>query len=100
MNQRLLTMTSCDADQVIVTMEPCVGRSVHTPHVRHRLFPEIRAEGETPLDAAQNLLHKLTGALDAKGPDDWHHVDMEHALEDVRAFLDRATRGDEVGTRR
>lgn len=82
-------MTSPDTDQVIVSMEPCVVRSVQTPHARHRLFPEIRAEGDSPEEAARNLFQKMTCALDAKGPNDWHRVELEHAIEDVRAYLER-----------
>lgn len=81
-------MVTRDAGQVIVTMEPCVGRSLETPHARHRLFPEIRAEGETHEDAVKNLLTKMVCALEAKGPDDWHHIELERAIEDVRAYLD------------
>lgn len=90
-------MPQNDADQVIVSMEPCVGRSVCTPHARHRLFPEIRAEGESPEDAVRNLYQKMTCALDAKGPNDWHRVELEHAIEDVRAFLGRSASDEKVG---
>jgi len=69
-------------------MEPCGCRSLRTPHARHRLFPELRAEGESPRDAARNLLNKMVGELDAKGPDDWHHIELERAIEDVRAYLE------------
>lgn len=83
-------MTRCDADLVIVTIEPCAAGSVLTPHARHRNFPEIRSEGETPREAARNLLLKLTGALDAKGEEDWHRIEMQQAVEDVRAYLEQA----------
>ena len=84
-------MTGFDSVQVIVTMEPCVGWSLNTPHAHHSHFPEIRAEGQTPLEAARNLVSKMTCALDSKGPDDWHRVDLEHAIGDVRAFLDKSS---------
>lgn len=90
-------MRSRDADQVIISIEPCMLHSVRTPHARHRHFPEIRAEGDTPEAAAQNLHQKMTCALDAKGPDDWHRVELEHAIEDVRAYLEGLGLGEQVG---
>lgn len=85
-------MMTRDARLVIATMAPTACRSLRTPQVRHRLFPELRAVGATPRDAARNLLNKMIGALDANAPYDWRRIELERAIEDVRDYLDDLAR--------
>ena len=75
-----------DSHQVIVTQgDPqCPPSSALLAH--HRVFPEIRAEGSTALDAAGQLLRRLGSVLDGT-PNHWHRGDLQQALADVEAFL-------------
>jgi len=54
--------------------------------VHHLDFPEIRAEGGTPHEAAEQLLNHLCRALDSALLD-WQREGIERALDDVRAFV-------------
>ena len=49
-----------DLSKVVVT----TGATADAVQVHHRDFPEIRAEGETPKVAAEQLVNHLTRALD------------------------------------
>lgn len=54
-------------------------------NVHHRDFPEIRAEGETPQEAAEQLLNHLSRALDS-AMIDWKREAIQNAINDVKAF--------------
>jgi hypothetical protein len=62
----------------------CWGH-IHASEAHHREFPEIRAEGESPATAIQNLAHKLTRVLDT-AITQYDRATLERALEDARAF--------------
>ena len=51
-----------EQSRVIVT----IGGTASTACVHHRDFPEIRAEGESPKEAASHLVNQLTRALDSR----------------------------------
>jgi hypothetical protein len=53
--------------------------------VHHRDFPEIRAEGGSPREAASHLVNKLACALDS-ALTDWRREAVDHAIADVKAF--------------
>jgi len=73
-----------DPSRVVVTS----GATADATQVNHRDFPEIRAEGETPKVAAENLANQLVRALDsALTP--WRRETIEQAIADVKAFADR-----------
>jgi len=74
--------------QVIVSTEESTYHPVQATCVYHRDLPEIRAEGETPGDAAALLAKRLTWALDNAGGD-WRRTQLEAAIEDVKAFVDQ-----------
>ena len=78
--------TQTDKGKVIVVMGTAAagGTSVH-----HRDFPEIRAEGATPGDAAGQLVNQLTRALDS-ALTKWRRETVEQAIADVRAFAEEA----------
>ena len=61
---------------------------MHTTRVHHRDLPELHGEGETPYEAALNLLRHLIGE-EGTIADGWHREGLEHVIADVRAFLDR-----------
>ncbi len=73
-----------DQNKVIVTM----GESSSTASVHHRDFPEIRAEGASPKEAASLLVHQLTRALDS-ALIDWRRDRVNEAIADVQAFVQR-----------
>ncbi|CAN5891247.1 hypothetical protein BH23PLA1_BH23PLA1_09890 [soil metagenome] len=65
------------------------GATAHTAVVHHRNFPEIRAEGESPQDAAAQLVNHLTRALDT-ALTDWRRDHIEKAIADVQLYLKEA----------
>jgi hypothetical protein len=71
-----------DPTRVIVT----TGGSTSTASVHHRDFPEIRAEGASPREAASLLVHQLTRALDS-ALIDWRRDRVKVAIADVQAFV-------------
>lgn len=77
---------SANPTQIIVTTEVWVGHPVSTIHAHHRNFPEIQAEGETPLAAAAELAHQLQQALEGVS-DPWHRSTVVQAMEDLQAFV-------------
>ncbi|QDV33298.1 hypothetical protein [Tautonia plasticadhaerens] len=72
-------------DRVIVSSGATAGLSA----AHHRDFPEIRAEGESPADAASQLVHHLTRALDT-ALTDWRRSAIEQAIADVKAYSQQA----------
>ncbi|HKI21299.1 MAG TPA: hypothetical protein VKA15_25620 [Isosphaeraceae bacterium] len=75
-----------DLNRVIVTKS---GTST-TAFVHHRDFPEIRAEGGSPREAASHLVNKLARALDS-ALTDWRRETLDHAAADVKAFVEQTT---------
>jgi hypothetical protein len=70
-----------DSSRVTVTK----SGNLTTACVYHRDFPEIRAEGESPQEAASHLIHKLECTLDS-ALTDWRRGALEQAIADVKAF--------------
>ena len=70
--------------EVIVMTEDRPSVLLHSLSVHHRIFPEIRAEGQSPEDAAVRLAELLESTLDI-APIDWRRKDCL-VLDDVRAF--------------
>jgi hypothetical protein len=73
-----------DTDQspVIVTQ----GATAQTTRVHHRDFPEIRADGGSPKEAASHLANKLALAMDT-ALTDWRRQTLGQAIADVEAFV-------------
>jgi hypothetical protein len=71
-------------NRVIVTLS---GSSA-TASVHHRDFPEIRAEGGSPKEAASHLVNKLACALDS-ALTEWRRETVNHAIADVKAFIEQ-----------
>lgn len=71
-----------DPTKVIVT----IGEGTSTARVHHRDFPEIRAEGPSPREAASLLVHQLSRALDS-ALIDWRRDRVTEAIADVQAFV-------------
>jgi hypothetical protein len=74
-------------------METALSRVIVTPSgssaaasVHHRDFPEIRAEGSSPKEAASHLVNKLACTLDS-ALTDWRRERIDHAIADVKAFV-------------
>lgn len=61
------------------------GATANTTTVHHRDFPEIRAEGRNPSDAATNLANHLTRALDS-ALTKWRRDAIQQAIAEVQAF--------------
>jgi hypothetical protein len=73
-----------DQNKVIVT----IAENTSTACVYHRDFPEIRAEGASPKQAAALLVHQLSRALDS-ALIDWRRDRVTEAIADVQAFVDQ-----------
>jgi hypothetical protein len=71
-----------DKSKVVVTVG---GAAAGGSQVHHRDFPDIRAEGSTPADAAAQLVNQLTRALDS-ALTKWRRESVEQAIADVQAF--------------
>jgi len=76
-------------------MEIDSGRVIMAPNgtssalrIHHRDFPEIRAVGGSPQEAASHLANMLARALDS-ALTDWRRESLNHALADVKAFVDQ-----------
>lgn len=72
-----------DSSRVIVS----AGKTAGTSEVHHGDFPEIRADGKSPSDAANHLANQLTRALDS-ALTTWRRETIQQAIADVRAFAD------------
>ena len=72
---------SIDESRVLVAE----GDTAHSSRVYHRDFPEIRANGSSPRDAAGYLANQLTRALDS-ALTDWRRETLNAAIADVQAY--------------
>ena len=70
-----------DKGRVIVSLGALGGAT----QVHHRDFPEIRAQGSSPADAAAQLVNQLTRALDT-ALTKWRRDTVQQAIADVAAF--------------
>jgi hypothetical protein len=75
-----------DSKRVIVAK----SASATTAVVHHRDFPEIRAEGGSPQEAAAHLVNKLACTLDT-ALTEWRRETLDRAIADVKAFLEQET---------
>jgi hypothetical protein len=73
-----------DLKRVIVTISGTSSAAC----VHHRDFPEIRAEGSSPEEAAAHLVNKLVSTLDS-ALTDWRRQSVDLAIADVRAFVEK-----------
>jgi hypothetical protein len=73
-----------EPSRVIVTLPASSSAAC----VHHRDFPEIRAEGSSPKEAAAHLVNQLTRALDS-ALTDWRRDRVNEAIADVRAFVEQ-----------
>ena len=73
-----------ELSRVIVT----IRGSSSAACVHHRDFPEIRAEGGSPREAASHLVNELSRALDS-ALTDWRRDRVNDAIADVQAFVDQ-----------
>ena len=78
---------SADKSRILVTIG---GAAAGGSAVHHRDFPEIRTEGATPADAAQQLLSQLSRALDS-ALTIWRRETIQNAIDDVEAFASQPT---------
>jgi hypothetical protein len=62
------------------------GVTAGTTLAYHHDFPEIRADGESPKDAAFHLANHLTRALDS-ALTEWKRQTLSQAIADVQAFV-------------
>ncbi len=73
-----------DSEQTSVIVS--TGATAHTALVHHRDFPEIRAEGESPELAANQLVNHLTRALDS-ALTVWRRDRIEKAIAEVQSYV-------------
>ncbi len=75
-------------DPVLITARDGGNPAVTAAYAHHRDYPELVAEGPTPRDAALRLTERLTASLD-HAPSEWRRRGIEHAIAEVRAFVER-----------
>ncbi len=73
------------AETRVIVTSSSAGHANQT-QVHHRDFPEIRAEGSSPEDAAGHLANHLARALDS-ALTDWRRETLNKAVADVQAFV-------------
>jgi hypothetical protein len=74
-----------EANKVVVT----TGATAHAAQVHHHDFPEIRADGATPAEAADQLVNHLLRARDT-ALTTWRLEQVDRAIADVKAFAGQA----------
>jgi hypothetical protein len=84
-----------DQSRVVLTSGACDCHTIHSTHAHHRDFPEIQAEGESPVHAAIRLINQLALALDT-ACDRWHREAVEWAIADVKTFAEHEARDFEL----
>ena len=73
-----------DPSRVIVL----TGVTASSTLAYHHDFPEIRADGDSPRDAACQLVNHLTRALDS-ALTEWRRQTLSQAIADVQSFAAR-----------
>jgi len=81
-------MSSC-ADKVILSEELRHCGSIHMTTIRHRDFPEVCCEGSSLEEAAEQLESQLSRNLE-HALTSYNRAAIEHAIEDVREFTQKA----------
>ena len=76
-----------DTSRVIVKHRDGSSLSADDFTVSHRDFPEVRAQGRSPEQAAARLVEKFVRALD-NAPSHWRRDHLERAIEDVRTLAE------------
>ncbi len=74
---------------VITTNAPCSSCGMFHATSYHRAFPNLCGSGETPREAAEDLIRRLTNEKDFHG-DTWHGESVEQAIAEVRTFLEKS----------
>lgn len=77
-----------DSKMVAVTEEFCNACGAPRVDVHHQSFPEMRISGESPRQAASELLARLKSNL-ATASDPMHRAPVQRAIADVQAFINR-----------
>ena len=71
-------------ESVIVT----AGATAHGVCVHHHDFPEVRAEGQSPKEAAALLSNKLAACMDT-ALTEWRRQSLTKAITDVSEYVKR-----------
>ncbi len=69
-------------DMLIVT----AGATSHGVCVHHHDFPEVRAEGQNPREAAGLLANRLAAAMDT-ALTEWRRQSLTKAITDVNEYV-------------
>ncbi len=77
---------NADSRRIIVTETCCPSCSIHTVHVHHQDFPELRVEALSAERAAGHLANRLKAALDTVSEPSRREAVLR-ALADAQAFL-------------
>lgn len=72
---------------IIVITGRCPHCDTHHARVHHRSFPELAGIGDTPREAAMNLIRRLT-AESGFNPDAWHKGAVDQAISELQKFTE------------
>jgi len=75
---------------VITTNDLCSSCGMYHAKSYHRAFTNLSGSGETPREAAEDLIRRLTNEKDTQS-DRWRREIVERAIADVRAFLQNSS---------
>jgi uncharacterized protein (TIGR03067 family) len=90
-DQRVPQTMMAELSRVVAEPCECPGSpGLYTTRVHHCDFPELHGEGETPYEAALNLLQHLISDAGVIA-DGWHRGVLEQVIADVRAFVDQVS---------
>jgi general stress protein 26 len=71
---------------VIATNAPCGSCGMVHPTVYHRAFANLCGQGETRLEAAEDLIRRLTNERDVQ-VDAWPRESVERAIAEIQTWL-------------
>jgi uncharacterized protein (TIGR03067 family) len=90
-DQKVTEPMMAELSRVIAIPCECPGSpGLYVTRVHHRDFPELLGEGETPYDAALNLLRHLVSESGTIA-DGWHRGVLDQVITEVRAFIDQVS---------
>ena len=86
-HSKIATLRECGP--VITTNDLCSSCGMYHARCYHRAFPNLSGSGDTPREAAEDLIRRLNSQKDSLA-DRWHLDHVETAVAEVRAFLAEA----------
>ena len=78
-----------ESGSIIIMTGRCPDCDTHHARVHHRFYPETSGIGDTPREAAENLIHRLTAESGVRA-DRWHTEGVNQAIAELCAYVKQA----------